>query len=332
LTVYIISFTDKGSLLNKKICRIFDDFDVRPYIWKSCGDSLGKWTEKAFSDGNVIVFICAVGIAVRAVSQFIKSKDKDPAVIVCDELGKYAVPILSGHIGGANAIAEKICRYTGGIPVITTSTDINGVWAVDCWAIEKNFKIYNVNNIKYISSALLKGQKVGLISDISIDEELPEDILYDNSDTECGIVVSPYLKDVYKHTLNLVPRCIGIGVGSRKNADENALIRLFEKVFSENNIDKYAVYSVSTLDLKKNERAVIRLCNYLGVELKYFCADELNKLSGDFSGSEFVEKITGTDNVCERCAVLASDFGRLEVRKTIGDGVTLAVGFKSAFP
>ncbi len=329
MTVYIISFTDKGERLNKKICRIFDDSDVRPYFWKAGKGNLKEWTEKAFLNGNVVIFISAVGIAVRAISGFITSKDKDPAVIVCDELGKYAIPILSGHMGGANAIAEKICRYTEGIPVITTATDINGVWAVDCWAVKKNFKVHNTGNIKYISSALLKGQKVGLISDIYIDEKLPENILQGNPDIERGIVLSPYLKNVYKYTLNLIPKCIYIGVGSRKNADENALIELFEKVFSESNIDKYSVCAVATIDLKKNEKSVIKLCDYLGAELRCFCTEELNRISGDFSGSKFVEKITGTDNVCERCAVLAADSGRLEIKKTVGKGVTLAVGLKT---
>ncbi len=326
MIIYSISFTDKGDLLNEKMREIFDGSDVRTCFRKIRTESLIKWTEKAFADGDVIIFISAIGIAVRAISGFIKSKETDPAVIVCDELGKYAVPILSGHIGGANVFAEKICQYTKGIPVITTATDINGVWAVDCWAVKKKFKIHNICNIKYISSALLEGKKVGLLSDIIIDDELPDNILSGDFNMERGIVVSPYLKDVYKCNLNLIPKCIAIGVGSRKNADENALIELFEKVFQDNNIDRYSVYTVATIDLKKNEKAVIKLREYLGIEIKYYSAEELNNISGEFSGSKFVKKITGTDNVCERCAVLASDFGKLVIKKTVGEGVTLAVG------
>jgi cobalt-precorrin 5A hydrolase len=327
LTIYIISFTDKGDLLNEKMCEILDVFDVRACFQKTRSESLVKWTEKAFSDGDAIIFISAVGIAVRAISGFIKNKETDPAVIVCDELGKYAVPILSGHVGGANALAEKICRYTKGIPIITTATDINGVWAVDCWAVKKSFKIRNICNVKHISSALLKGEKVGLVSDVIIDDELPYNILLGNSGTERGIVVSPYLRDVYKYNLNLIPKCMAIGVGSRKGTDENALIELFDEVFRENNIDRYSVYTMATIDLKKNEKAIIKLREYLGIELRYYSTKELNCISGEFSSSEFVKKVTGTDNVCERCAVLASGFGKLVIKKTVGDGVTLAVGF-----
>ena len=79
--------------------------------------------------------------------------------------------------------------------------------------------------------------------------------------------------------------------------------------------------------MKKNEKAIIKLREYLGIELRYYSTKELNCISGEFSSSEFVKKVTGTDNVCERCAVLASGFGKLVIKKTVGDGVTLAVGF-----
>ena len=323
MTVYIISFTKKGDLLNRKIAEVFAGDRVLSYTGGR-RERLFELTQKAFADGNAIIFIGAVGIAVRAVSGFVKSKECDPAVVVCDELGKYAIPILSGHIGGANRIAEKISEYTGAVPVITTATDINGIWAVDCWATDNNFKIYNPRNIKYISSELLKGGKVGIISDIHIDG-IPDDVVFGNIDTECGIVVSPYIKNVYKRTLNLIPKCMGVGVGSRKNADEDALIRLLKKVFRENNIDEYAVYAVGTIDLKKSEKSVLKLCKYLGVELKCFTKEEMNRIEGDFSSSEFVKNVMGTDNVCERCAVMVSSPGTLKIKKSIGDGVTLAV-------
>ena len=328
MRVYIISFTDKGDLLNKKISDLFFNYEVLSYTKKKRTETLSEFTQKAFFDGNVIIFIGAAGIAVRAISGYIKSKATDPAVVVCDELGKYTIPILSGHMGGANRITEKISKSIGSIPIITTATDINGVWAVDCWAVDNNFKIYDNENIKYISSHLLKGENVGIVSDIFIDEKLPENVVFGNTDTECGIVVSPYIEKVYKHTLNLIPKCMGIGVGSRKNADENALIRLLKNILTENNIDEYAVCGVGTIDIKKNEKSVLKLCEYLKTEPKCFSVQELNSVEGDFSSSDFVETVTGTDNVCERCAVLISGCGNLKIKKSIGDGVTLAVALR----
>jgi len=332
LTIYIISFTDNGDLLNKKICRIFKDCNTKSFPHTFKRDNLKKWTENAFASADAIIFIGAAGIAVRAIASYIDRKDKDPAVVVCDELGKYAVPILSGHIGGANDIALKIEQGTSAKAVITTATDINGVWAVDSWAVKKNFKIVNIENVKYVSSALLKGKKIGLFSDIEIDEDLPKNIVLGKLDANCGIVISPYKKKVYGYTLNLIPKCLSIGVGSRKGADENALVDLFEKIFRKNKLDKYSVSNVATIDLKKNEPAVLKLCEHLGVKLKCFTSEELNNVHGEFSKSEFVKNTTGTDNVCEKCAVLASDFGKKIISKCIGDGVTLSVGLCGEVP
>ncbi len=332
LTVYVISFTDNGDLLNKKICRIFKNCNIKSFPHTFKRDNLKKWTENAFADADAIIFIGAAGIAVRAIASYIDRKDKDPAVVVCDELGKYAVPILSGHIGGGNDIALKIEQGTSAKAVITTATDINGVWAVDNWAVKKNFKIANIENVKYISSALLRGEQIGLFSDVEIDENLPKNVVPGKLGANSGIVISPYKKKVYGYTLNLIPKCLSIGVGSKKNADENALIDLFEKIFRKNKLDKYSVSNIATIDLKKNEPAILKLQEYLNVELKYFTSDELNKVYGEFSKSEFVKSTTGTDNVCEKCAVLASDFGKKIIPKSIGDGVTLSVGLRGEVP
>ena len=325
MIVYIISFTENGDSLNDKIQNIFKDCEVRAFFRKTKRENLTVWTKKAFTNANAIIFIGAAGIAVRAIAPYIKSKDKDPAVIVCDELQRYVIPILSGHIGGANAIALKISESISAKAVITTATDINDIWAVDSWAVKRNFKIYNTENIKYISSALLRGEKVGLFSDVKINEVFPENVVFEKNDVDCGIVISPYIKKFYKHTLNLIPKCLSIGVGSRKNADKNSLVNLCEQIFKEYNINKYAVSKVATINLKKNETSVLKLCEYFGVKLICFTSEELNEIRGEFSKSEFVKSITGTDNICERCAVLASGFGRKIIDKTVGDGVTLSI-------
>lgn len=325
MKLYIISFTEKGDILNDLISSRFLNYQVYSYPKRNKRESLSIWTETAFNEGDAIIFIGAVGIAVRAISPYVKNKAEDPAVVVCDELGKYVIPILSGHIGGANALSMKIAQEIGAMPVITTATDINNVWAVDNWAVKKGFKILNIENIKYISAALLKGKKVGIVSDIFVDKkELPTNVVMNETDTECGIVLSPYVKNIYKHTLNLIPKSICIGVGSRKDSDENSLINLLNDVLSENNIDIYSIKEIATIDIKAKEKSIQKLCEYVGVNLKCFSATELNKVVGDFTKSDFVKKITGTDNVCEKSAVLLSN-GRIVVSKTIGNGVTLAL-------
>ena len=98
------------------------------------GVTLAGWTAQQFAAADALVFVGAAGIAVRAIAPHCQSKATDPAVVVLDECGRFAVPLLSGHLGGANDLACRLGAACGAVPVITTATDANGLFAVDEWA------------------------------------------------------------------------------------------------------------------------------------------------------------------------------------------------------
>ncbi len=90
---------------------------------------LAVWTKTHFDAADGLVFVGAAGIAVRAIAPYVKSKATDPAVVVVDELGQYAISLLSGHLGGGNELTLRIAEASGAAPVITTATDIHGQFA-----------------------------------------------------------------------------------------------------------------------------------------------------------------------------------------------------------
>lgn len=306
----VISFTSTGGKLNDIISGILSADSHKD------AKNIYALTGKLMKEYDALIFIGAAGIAVRAISPYIKSKDIDSAVIVCDEMGKFVIPILSGHIGGANRLACKLAEKINAQPVITTATDINKVWAVDSWASDNGFYIENIKNIKYISSALLRKESVGLDSDFKINGPLPENISFGSF--ENGVVISPFLKKTFKNTLNVVPKCISLGIGCRKNTKLKSIEELFEK----SGICPQAVREISTVNIKKDETALKEFANKLGVPLNFYTAQELEMVEGDFSESEFVKKVAGVGNVCERAA--AKSGGKLIIKKMTGDGVTLA--------
>lgn len=311
----VISFTDRGNSLNEEISVKLEADSYKSAI------EVQSLTERIFNKYDAVIFIGAAGIAVRAVAPNIKSKGTDPAVVVCDEAGKFAIPILSGHIGGANSLAEKLAGLVNAIPVITTATDINGIWAADSWAAKNKMHIENINMIKNISSALLKNERIGIDCDFEIIGRLPNNVGFERQKN--GIVVSPFIKAPFENTLNIVPKCICLGVGSKKNADPYSLIELFKTL----DISRQAVDSIATIDIKMDEPAIKSLKDYLNVPLFIYSSDELNSITGDFSSSELVKKVTGTNNVCERSAVLTG--GKLIIKKQKGNGVTMAASMKN---
>ena len=159
-----LAFTAKGEALAHRLA------EALPGSVSRCGGdvTLKGWTAEHFAQDEALIFVGAVGIAVRAIAPHCRSKAADPAVVVVDEGGNFAVPLLSGHLGGANALARALAKACGAVPVITTATDVNGLFAVDLWAKAQNCAVLEPERIKHVSGALLAGQTVRYLSLIHI--------------------------------------------------------------------------------------------------------------------------------------------------------------------
>ena len=324
----LISFTENGDATAKRAAEALTGYEL-----VKAGKNTDKrnmpsaqWTRERFADSSLIVFVGAVGIAVRLCAPYIVSKDRDPAVIVIDERGRYVIPLLSGHIGGANRAAGLIAEKIGAEAVITTATDINGCFAADEWAAQNGYVIDDIGEIKHISSAVLVGEKLGLCSDFAVNGAVPK--CFDSGTHRCGVLIADRPRKVFEHTLCLMPKRFVIGVGSRAGAPRAELIALAQKLLRENGIDARTIAAVVSVELKKDEPAIAELAVYLGCKTEFYTAEELKNVRGGFSESEFVRSVTGVGNVCERAAVLYGlKHGRkteLLVKKTKGNGVTAA--------
>lgn len=316
LKINIICFTDKGEMIANQIAYKLRDRDAEEIDRQSVSDidvyrcepgKLDAWTKKSFAEAEALIYIGACGIAVRAIAPYIKSKLEDPAVIVIDELGINIIPILSGHIGGANKLARKIEKVLGDSArvVITTATDIEKKFSIDEWAKKKGLLISDKNGIKHVSGKILRGEKIS-DRDVSIS-------IYTDTDT----------------VLRLVPKVVVLGIGCRKDTDIANIRSLVDKVLSDYKIDKASISQIASIDIKASEPGLVGIAEEIGTPFVTFVADELMQVEGNFNESEFVRDVTGVGNVCERSAVLScSRLGenyKLLVNKTAMEGVTVAV-------
>ncbi len=288
MIIHAISFTDRGQAWAEKL-----GFPV------DRGIPVMEWTQKYFPVSDALLFIGACGIAVRAVAPLLRDKTSDPAVLVMDEAGKHVISLLSGHIGGANSLAGEIAVKTGADPVITTATDLRGITAADSWAVEHDCAVENPAEIKSVSAAALAGRPVGVaITERQIDPPFPV-------------------------TLWLRPRTLVLGAGCRRDTDPEIFEEKALQFLKENKVSLLSLRAVATIDIKRNEPALVRFCARYSIPLQVCSAGELRAVPGVFAHSDFVEKTTGVDNVCERAAVLAG--GCLLVGKTAAEGITLAL-------
>ncbi len=319
----IAAFTQNGAYVAKKLADVLgaDGYVIEKYVADGLKPfkSLTELVNEKFDKSEALVFVGACGIAVRAIAPHIKDKATDPAVVVIDEKCKFVIPILSGHIGGANELARRIAKITGASPVITTATDINDKFAVDVFAVKNKLHIADMEAAKLVSAELLQGRKIGLYSDFAAKNT--PDIF--SKDAEVGICIShDGKKKPFNKTLNLIPQNVVLGVGCKKGKAD--IISFADELLTKCKISREAVCAVASIDLKKDEGAIISLCEWLDVPFLTYTASYLAELDGDFSASEFVKKSVGVDNVCERAVCAAG--AEITVRKTAQNGVTLALG------
>lgn len=256
-----------------------------------------------------LVFFSAAGIAVRAIAPFVKSKLTDPAVIVVNDGGDYVIPLLSGHIGGANDIARELADELGAEAVITTATDnMDGVEAVDVWARREGFGVENMRDAKLVTAAMAAGRKTERVAD------------------RCGNIVWKVSNDEKIYAV-LRPKSYVIGAGCRKGTDSGKMMAFVDEELAERGIGPEDVYKICSIDLKAGENCIIDTAMKMNVPFIVYSAGQLNEARGDFKASEFVKKVTGTDNVCERAAIAGcgKKGGRLLLKKTARDGMTLAI-------
>ena len=304
--VVLTAFTSAGAEL---AARLAGALRGRAFVPERClvpgteplAGTVGDWAERWFPRADALVFVCACGIAVRAIAPHVRDKAEDPAVLVLDERGQYVIPLLSGHIGGANALARRVAALTSGAAVITTATDVNGLVAVDEWAVENDCAIENLGAVKQVSSAILEGRPVGVAV---TEQEQP----------------APW-----PVTLWLRPRRLVLGAGCRRGVAPEAAAKAAADFLESAGVSPLSLRAVASIDLKRDEQALIALAERYGVPFLTFSADALRAVPGRFSASERVRLVTGVDNVCERAAVLAAGNGVLLRSKTLYPGTTFAL-------
>ena len=267
-------------------------------------------------------------------------------MIVIDEKGENVIPILAGHLGGANEWARKIAELTKGKAVLTTATDVNGIFAVDLFAKENQLLIGDLKKAARFTASLLEEGKASVVTPrkyadvIQFEDGIPAELqAYDLPDEQLagqhGENVALITPDVEPSTnpdapLRLIPRCVILGMGCRKGKSYEELRDFAEGTLQELGLDREAVCAIASIDVKKEEPGLVSLAADLGVPLQTFNAEELEKTELEnwtFMESDRVREYVGTGNVCERAAA-AAGARKILIGKTAKDGMTICVGMR----
>ncbi|MBU3143723.1 cobalt-precorrin 5A hydrolase [Clostridium sp. CF012] len=316
MKIACIAFTRSGEAIAERI-KYCSDYEVHMYSKENYKINLNN----IFKDYDGIVFISSTGVAIRISAPFIKSKQVDPAIVVVDDLGRYSISLLSGHIGGANELADSIAECLKCQAIITTASDGRGIEAVDMFAKGNNLFIESFDDAKKITSMMINGEAIKLESEI--EAKIGYTNIVKNHEAGAIFICSKLDINYDKPSCILRPKNITVGVGCRRGKTMDEIIPAIMRVFIDNDLSINSIKQIATVDVKQDEKGIIDACQYLNCEMVVISREAIKVVQDKFNKSAFVEDIIGVSSVCEPCAFIAG--GEIIVGKTAINGITIAI-------
>ncbi len=306
--------TEKGRLLAERIKGLYPNLEIIKF---AAAAAKKKWDEC-----ESFIFITAAGIVVRTIGPLIKDKKSDPAVIVLDENGKYAVGLLSGHLGGANERAREIAGFLKGEPVITTASDVNELTSIDLWARNNDLVIEHWKRLPRTGTLLLNKGSLNVYTDTDIT--LPNEFVKVADPAAADLLITHTKSFSSDSGLYLRPKNLVVGVGCNSGTSADEIEAAVRNVFDKYNFSFSSVRSIATIDLKAEEPGIKAFTKKCSFGLLSFRPEELNNVTG-VSWSDAAFRATKAKAVAEPAALLATGAEKLLVPKQKIGNVTVAV-------
>ena len=291
-----------------------------------------------------IICIMGCGIVVRTIAPLLGNKMTDPAVVVVDEDGKFAVSLVSGHLGGANELALKVAAILGAQAVITTASDLRGKPAIDLIAQKAGLEIENPGLLSRIAAAVLDDEPVWLFDPENLfTRHLPPDhgfVLIDSPGTEPmradtgksfdsvptgpGVWVSEALGPSREDCLKLRPLCLVVGVGCNRGTEADEIIDLIREVLLEGNLSPLSIRNFATVDIKADEPGLLEAAGFFGRPIEFFKREEIRGIPVP-NPSRTVAHHIGAESVCEASALRSAGTPHLSAPKHKSKNCTAAI-------
>ena len=317
MNIAILSLTRGGLELSERLTE-----QLPGAVSLHCRGALRQNVEEAWPRHDALIFIMAAGIVVRTIAPLLADKYNDPAVVVCDEAGHFAVSLLSGHLGGANELARRVARISGGQAVITTASDVTGHTALDLWIRDLGLSVSEPSRLAGVMGKLVNRGFVTLHTDYPLPR-LPSDIHPSDDSQTTDLLITARSKN--KGTgLTLVPKSLVVGIGCNRGTDVRSIEKACAEVFAEHGLLFEAIRNLASIDLKQDERGLLAFAAGKGYEIDFFSSGQLNEVA-NVSESQAVLRATGAKGVAEPAAILSAGNHGLIVRKVKCKDVTIAV-------
>jgi len=293
---------------------------------------------KLWRESRGLVCIMAAGIVVRMIAPLLEGKERDPAVVVMDEAGKFAVSLLSGHLGGANELAENCASLTGAAAVITTATDVRSLPSFDLLAKEQGWVIENLSGVRNLNTLLLEDGEIAVVDPGGLVERYFSGrgrlSFYSGfsdavqSGAKGFLFVTNRILTPEVRPLNLLvlrPRNLVLGIGCNTGTGADEIEAVVHVNLDRLSISMKSAGCIATAAAKRGEPGLLAFAEKYSLPITFFESSELNSVRTPSPPSRHAVKAIGAAGVAEPAALLASNGGKLLLKKVKSGNVTLAI-------
>jgi cobalt-precorrin 5A hydrolase len=295
---------------------------------------------QTFKQYRGVILLFSLGAAVRMLASLVENKKEDPCVVVVDNSGRFAISVLSGHLGGGNELTHKVANAIGATPVITTASDVQETMAVDLLGREFGWELEDSGHVTAVSAAVVNEEPVAVIQESGernwwkYDKDLPNHLAcYSVLDeakkgkaTSAIIITHRILPEDPYFTKNVVyrPKVVVLGIGCNRGTPAEEIEQVIDETLDELHFSKKSVKAIVSIDLKKDEEGLIRVTDKYQWVFHTFSADTLNQVTIS-KRSETVYQYTGAYGVSEPAAKCYSMNDQLVLTKKKSGNVTISV-------
>ena len=295
-------------------------------------DSLSSALTANFSGYRGQVMVAATGIIVRLIAPLLSSKKEDPAVVAVTQDGRFAVSLLSGHLGGANELAKAVADLTGGEAVISTATDLENLPALEMLARDHDLVIENFSALPAVSGLLVDGGRVKVYDPHGFlrPHLMPwaDRFIFADGDPKADgepTVIVDYQAPIIPpaRVLMMRPKVLALGLGCHRGIETAEVEKLIDDCLTEAGVSPLSIACLATVETRALEPAFLELSRRLARPLIIFSKDELSRVATPNPSGKVLAQI-GVPSVCEAAAMLAAKTDSLTISKRKSARATLA--------
>ena len=333
--IVIVAITKHGIEIARRIKQKMPEVEIYvPAKHSDGGTDINWFSEQStqlvgnlFKSYDALICIFSLGAVIRMIASHLVDKKSDPAVIVIDDKANHVISTLSGHLGGANALARLVASFLGALPVITTAADVNETIAVDLLGREFGWTIENFENVTKTSAFMVNEEKIAIYQDAGEKNwwhaPMPKNVTIVDSieqikspEFKAGLVISDKsISDTEITSTSVIyrPKSLVVGIGLHRDTSKDVIESGITTVFKEKALSFKSIRNISSIDREARANGLEEFSRKYRIPVETFNKNKLVSVSVP-NPSHIVQKFEGTPSVSEASSLLSSK-GELVVPK-----------------